>query len=839
MNRHIRSVAVLGSGVMGSRIAAHFAGIGVNVLLLDIVPKEPNDAERAKGLDIKSKAVRNRIVNEALAATLKSKPSAVFTADVPRRITTGNFEDDMPLIAGCDWIIEVVVENLKIKQRVFEQVEKFRRPGTLVTTNTSGIPIHFMTEGRSNDFKAHFCGTHFFNPPRYLRLLEIIPAPETKPEVIDFLMNYGDRFLGKTTVLAKDTPAFIANRVGVFGFMAVFKVMQELGLNVDEVDTLSGSIMGRPKSATFRTADVVGLDTLVHVARNLYEAVPNDEAREIFRLPAFLEKMVEAKMLGDKTGGGFYKKIRDEKDLRGLQRADEKAPFTKSPEEHGDETKTAPVGQAKQETLPKKGDILTLNLETLEYGPKQKSKFASLEAVKPIEDLRQRIRALYAAKDKAGDFYRRFHHLLFAYVSHRIPEISNELYRIDEALKAGFGWEIGAFETWDTLGISDVINRMREEGLSIAPWVDDMTAAGHATFYKTENGQRYYYDIPAKDYRPIPSAQKFILLEHYAEKIVWKNSACRLVDIGDDVVALSWSTKMNSIGGEVLEGVMKSVAIAEEQFKGLVIANDSDKFSAGANVGIIFMFAAEQEYDELDFAVRQFQNTTMRLRYSSVPVVVAPHGLTLGGGCEMCLHADAVQAAAETYIGLVELGVGLIPGGGGTKEMALRAADRNIKEDIELNYLQQLFINIGTAKVSTSAHEAFELSILRKGTDGISMNPDRRVSEAKRRVLSLYDPGYTQPAQRTDIKVQGRTGLGPILTGVHAMWRGGYISDYDKFIAEKLAYVMCGGDLSQPTLVSEQYLLDLEREVFLSLCGQRKTLERMQSILQTGKPLRN
>ncbi len=840
---------------MGSRIAAHFAGIGVKVLLLDIVPKEPNDAEKAKGLTIESKAVRNHIVNDALAATLKSKPSAVFTPDVATRISAGNFDDDMPRIAEVDWIIEVVIENLKIKQSIYDRVEQYRKPGTLVTSNTSGIPIHFMAEGRSDDFRAHFCGTHFFNPPRYLRLLEIIPAPETKPEVVDFLMDYGDRFLGKTTVLAKDTPAFIANRVGVFGFMAVFKAMQELGLNVDEVDTLTGTVMGRPKSATFRTGDVVGLDTLVNVARNLYEAIPNDEAREIFKLPPFLEKMVEAKMLGDKTGGGFYRKVRDEQPKGGPQKADTptmgkdtaaavndgKATFTKSPEEHGDETKVDPIGGKKGEatSAPKKGDILTLNLETLEYGPKQKSKFATLETAKPIEDLPQRIRALYAGKDKAGDFYRRFHHLLFAYVSHRIPEISNELYRIDEALKAGFGWEIGAFETWDSLGITKVLASMKAEGLAVAPWVDEMIAEGHSTFYKTENGQRYYYDIPAKDYRPIPSAQKFILLENYGEKVIWKNSACKLVDIGDDVVALSWNTKMNSIGGEVLEGVMKSIAIAEEKYKGLVIANGSDKFSAGANVGLIFMFAAEQEYDELDFAVRQFQQTTMRLRYSSVPVVVAPHGMTLGGGCEMCLHADAVQASAETYIGLVELGVGLIPGGGGTKELTLRASDRNIKEDIELNYLQQLFIDIGTAKVATSAHEAYDLGIFRKGIDSISMNPDRRVSDAKRKVLGLYDAGYTKPIQRTDVKVQGKTGLGPILTGTHAMWRGGYISDYDKFIAEKLAYVMCGGDLSQPTMVSEQYLLDLEREAFLSLAGQRKTLERLQSILTTGKPLRN
>ncbi len=795
---------------MGSRIAALFAGIGVQVLLLDIVPKEPNAAEKAKGLSIDSKPVRNRIVNDALASTLKSKPAALFHPADARHIRTGNFTDDLPRIAGVDWIIEVVIENLKIKQSVFEQVEQFRKPGTLITSNTSGIPIHLMSEGRSEDFKAHFCGTHFFNPPRYLHLLEVIPAPNTQPEVVDFLLDYGDRFLGKTTVRAKDTPAFIANRVGVFGFMAVFKAMQELGLSVDEIDALSGPVMGRPKSATFRTADVVGLDTLVHVASNLYDAVPNDETREIFKLPPFLEKMLEAKLLGDKTGGGFFRKIRNEKDI---------------PQIAG--------------TTLRKGDILTLNLSTLEYAPRVKPRFATLEAAKPIDDLSQRLRSLYAGKDKAGDFYRLFHHLLFAYVSHRIPEISDELYRIDEALRAGFGWEIGAFESWDILGVQKLLDAMKAAGMEAAPWVSEMLRNGNTTFYKTEQGHRLYYDIPSKSYKPIPAAQKFILLENFKEQTVWKNSACRLADIGDGVVALSWNTKMNSIGGEVLEGVMKSVALAEEQFRGLVIANGSDKFSAGANVGLIFMFATEQEYDELDFAIRQFQGATMRLRYSSIPVVVAPHGLTLGGGCEMCLHADAVQAAAETYIGLVEVGVGLIPGGGGTKELALRASDRNIKEDIELNYLQQLFINVGTAKVATSAREAFDMSILRKGTDSISMNQERRVSDAKRKVLALADAGYTQPFPRTDIKVQGRAGLGPLLIGIHGMWRGNYISDYDKLIAEKLAHVMCGGDLSQPSLVNEQYLLDLEREAFLSLCGQRKTLERLQSILTTGKPLRN
>ncbi len=800
MNRSIRKVAVLGSGVMGSRIACHFAGIGVQVLLLDIVPRALTDAETAKGLTLNSKQVRNRIVNDALQATLKGKPSAVYTSKVSSLITIGNIDDDLPKIASYDWIIEVVIERLDIKQQIFTKVEQYRKPGTLVTTNTSGIPIHLMSEGRSDDFQANFCGTHFFNPPRYLRLLEIIPGPKTNPAVLDFLMDYGERFLGKTTVLCKDTPAFIANRVGVFGFMAVFKAMQAYGLNVDEVDSLTGPVLGRPKSATFRTGDVVGLDTLVHVAKDLPANAPNDEAVEIFKMPAFLDKMIENKWLGDKTGQGFYKKAKGDKG---------------------------------------KSEILTLNLETMEYGAKVKSKFVTLDAAKPIDGLPERLKTLYFGTDKAGDFYKMFHHLLFAYVSHRIPEIADELYKIDDGLKAGFGWEIGAFESWDALGVKKTADRMKAAGYEVAPWVAEMLAKGCTTFYKTDKGVRKYYDIRTGAYQPIPGMGSFIILEHLDEKVVWKNSACKLYDIGDDVVALRWNTKMNSIGGEVLEGVNKSVAIAEEKYKGLVIANNGPNFSAGANVGLIFMFAAEQEYDELDMAVRAFQNTTMRMRYSGIPVVVAPHGLTLGGGCEMCLHADAVQAAAESYIGLVEVGVGLIPGGGGTKEMTLRASDRNIKEDIETNYLQQLFINVGTAKVSTSAHEAFENSILRPGFDGISINPDRRIGEAKRKILSLWEHGYTQPAPRTDIKVQGRGGLGGLLSGIHGMWRGQYISDYDKLIAEKLAWVMCGGDLSQPTLVTEQYLLDLEREAFLSLCGQRKTLERLQSILTTGKPLRN
>ncbi|HEU5052497.1 MAG TPA: 3-hydroxyacyl-CoA dehydrogenase/enoyl-CoA hydratase family protein [Hanamia sp.] len=798
--RKINKVAVLGSGVMGSRIACLFAGIGVKVLLLDIAPKELTEGEMKKNLSLADAVVKNRIVNEALASAVKSSPSPVYQKEDIRNITTGNFNDNMKDIAGCDWIIEVVVERLEIKKLVFDQVEKFRKPGTIVSSNTSGIPIHLMAEGRSDDFKKHFCGTHFFNPPRYLRLLEIIPTRFTDKEVVDFLMYYGDLFLGKTAVLCKDTPAFIANRIGVFSILSIFHIMEKLGLSIDEVDALTGPVIGRPKSATFRTADVVGIDTLVKVAVGLKENCPNDEAKKIFQIPEWLQKVVNNKWLGDKTGQGFFKKIK------------------------------STDGQK---------EILVLDLKTLEYKPRQKPKFATLETAKPIDDLKKRIKALNEGKDKAGEFYRQFHYRLFAYISHRIPEISDELYRIDDAMKAGFGWEIGAFETWDVLGVKETVDAMQKAGFKVANWVHEFLDQGNTSFYKLQNGKRLCYDVSSKKYLPLPGGNAFIILSDLTEKTVWKNSACNLVDLDNDVVALSWNTKMGSIGSEVLEALNKSVAIAEEKFKGLVIANEAAQFSAGANVGMIFMLAAEQEYEELDMAVRLFQNTTMRMRYSSIPVVVAPHGLTLGGGCEISLHADKVQAAAETYIGLVELGVGLIPGGGGTKEFALRASDAVQHNEPATIPLQNRFFTIGTAKVSTSAFEAFDMGILRKGTDAVSMNLGRRISEAKESVIQLYDNGYTQPVQRTDIKVLGREGLGMLYAGINGMFRGNYITEYDVFLAKKLAYVMCGGDLSEATLVNEQYLLDLEREAFLSLCGQKKTLERLHSVLKSGKPVRN
>jgi len=791
MKRSIKKVAVLGSGVMGSRIACHFAGIGVPVLLLDMVPANATESNKS--------SERNKLVNDALQAAIKSNPSPVYTKSVINSITTGNFDDNLSEISSCDWIIEVVVERLDIKQLIYEKVEQHRKPGTLITSNTSGIPIHLMAEGRSDDFKQHFCGTHFFNPPRYLRLLEIIPTQYTQQEVIDFLMHYGDLHLGKTTVLCKDTPAFIANRIGVYSIMSIFHIMEQQKLTIDEIDALTGPIIGRPKSATFRTADVVGIDTLVKVAKGVADNCANDEAREIFNIPDWLNTITTNNWLGDKTGQGFFKK-----------------------------NKTA-TGK----------EILTLNLSTMEYGARVKPKFASIETAKPIENLKQRIKMLATATDKAGEFYRAFHNRLFSYISFRIPEISDELYRLDDAMMAGFGWEIGAFETWDTLGVANVVASMKTAGVAIAPWVDEMLANGANSFYKVENGKRMYWDIANKIYKIIPGGESFLILNNHSDKIIWKNSACKMYDIGDGVAGFEWSTKMNSIGGEVLEGLNKAINIAEEKFKGLVIANEGANFSAGANVGMIFMLAIEQEYDELDMAIRMFQNSMMRLRYSSIPVVTAPHGLTLGGGCEMNLHADKICAAAETYIGLVELGVGLIPGGGGTKEFVLRASDELHEDEPETNTLKKRFFSIATAKVATSAQEAYEVGILRPGHDHVVMNIGRRISEAKKSVIDLYEEGYTTPVQRKDIKVLGRAGLGAMLAGINGMWRGGYATEHDALVAKKLAYVMCGGDLSEQSLVSEQYLLDLEREAFLSLCGEKKTLERIQSVLKSGRPIRN
>ncbi|UOQ75775.1 3-hydroxyacyl-CoA dehydrogenase NAD-binding domain-containing protein [Hymenobacter sp. 5516J-16] len=802
MNRTIKKVAVLGSGVMGSRIACHFANIGVQVLLLDIAPKELLPAEEAKGLKLDNPAVKNRIVNSSLQAAVAANPSPLYRKADASRIKTGNFDDNLKDIAGCDWTIEVVVERLDIKKSLFERVEQYRKPGTLITSNTSGIPIHMMTEGRSDDFKKYFCGTHFFNPPRYLKLLEIIPSPDTDQAVVDFLMHYGDLYLGKTTVLAKDTPAFIANRVGVFAIMDVVQVMSQLGLTVEEVDKLTGPVIGHAKSATFRTSDVVGLDTMINVANGLAQNLPNDEAKAVFQLPDFIKKMAENKWLGDKTGQGFYKKVKGEGG---------------------------------------KSEIQALDLNTLEYKPGAKVKFATLETTKPIEKLADRFKMLVAGNDKAADFYRKTFAGLFAYVSNRIPEITDSLYKIDDALRAGFGWEMGPFETWDALGVQKGLELAQAEGKTVAPWVQEMLAAGNTSFYKVnEQGVKQFYDIESKSYQAIPGVENFIILDNLRAtgKVVWKNAGASVLDLGDGILNVEFHSKMNALGSDVIQGLLKGVELAEKDFRGLVVGNDAPNFSAGANLGLVYMFALDQEYDELNLMIAQFQQAMMRMRYSSIPVVGAPHGLALGGGCELNLHCDRVVAAAETYMGLVEFGVGLIPGGGGTKEMTLRTALKYEEGEPEYNLLRNTFMTISTAKVSTSAAEAFDLGFLRRG-DEVVVNSNRVIAQAKAAAIELAEDGYTQPVQKTNIKVQGKGALGMFLTGVHAMKEGRYISDHDVKIANKLAYIMCGGDLSSPTEVSEQYLLDLEREAFLSLTGERKTLERIQSILTTGKPLRN
>ena len=801
MKRRINKVAVIGSGIMGSGIACHFANIGVEVLLLDIVPRELNDKEKKKGLSLEDKVVRNRIVNDSLTASLKSKPSPIYHIDFAKRITTGNLEDDIAKVSEADWIIEVVVERLDIKKQVFENLEKYRKKGTLITSNTSGIPIQHMNEGRSEDFQKHFCGTHFFNPPRYLRLFEIIPGPNTSAEVLDFLNNYGEKFLGKKSVVAKDTPAFIGNRVGIFSIMSLFHMVNEMGLSIEEVDKLTGPVIGRPNSATFRTVDVVGLDTLVHVANGLHSGVPQDEAHDLFALPNFINSMMENKWLGSKTGQGFYKK---EKKADGSS------------------------------------EILSLDLNSLEYRAKKKASFGTLELTKSIDNVIDRFKVLVGGKDKAGEFYRKNFAALFAYVSNRIPEITDELYKIDDAMKAGFGWEHGPFQIWDAVGVKKGIEIMKAEGKEPAAWVNEMLDKGIESFYEVREGNTYYYDIPKKEYVKVPGQDAFIILDNIRESHqVFKNTGVVVEDLGDGILNVEFRSKMNSIGGDVLDGLNKALDIAEKDYQGLVVANDGKNFSVGANIGMIFMMAVEQEYDELNMAIKYFQDTMMRMRYSSIPTIAAPHAMTLGGGCELSLHADSVVAAAETYIGLVEFGVGVIPGGGGSKEMTLRAADTYKKDDVELNRLREHFLTIGMAKVSTSAYEAFDTNILQKGKDIVVVNPDRQLAIAKKQALLLAENGYTKPIERTDIKVLGRQALGAFYVGTDQMNAGKYISDHDKKIANKLAYVMAGGDLSEASYVSEQYLLDLEREAFLSLTGERKTLERLQHMLQKGKPLRN
>ncbi len=800
MNRKIKKVAVLGSGVMGSGIACHFANIGAEVLLIDIVPRELNDKEKSMGLTLESKAVRNRIVNDSLAAALKSKPSPIYKQEFAKRIKTGNFDDDLHLIKDYDWVIEVVIERLDIKKSVFEKVDKHRKKCSLITSNTSGISVEAMIEGRSEDFQKHFCGTHFFNPPRYLQLFEIIPTSKTSDEVLAFLSDYAARFLGKTPVLAKDTPAFIANRIGTFSIMELFNNVKKYDLTIPEIDKLTGPVIGRAKSATFRTADIVGLDTLVHVANNIKETT-NDEANDLFAIPDYLQKMLDNKWLGSKTKQGFFKKVVE----------DDKKKF------------------------------LSINFDTLEYEEAPRPKFGVFEKTKAIDSVKERMPILFKDKGKVGDFYRSSFYSLFQFSSNRIPEISDDIYKVDDALNAGFGWKLGPFQTWDAVGVEDTVKAMEEAGKKPAQWVYDMLDAGIKSFYKLENGFKYYYDIPSKSYMVIPGQEDRISLEVLKQSnVLWENNDLTIIDLGDGVINAEIHTKMNTIGAGVLEGLNKAVDMAEADYKALVISNEGDHFSAGANVGMIYMLAIEQEWEELDLAVQWFQKTTMRMRYSSIPVIAAPHGMALGGGCELCMHSDKVVAHAETYMGLVEFGVGLIPGGGGTKEFALRLSDELNEGDIRTNAFLNRYLSIGQAKVSTSAYEAFDLGYLRKGVDEVIVSRSHHLAYAKNVALQMAEKGYTQPAPRNDIKILGKEVLGMVYVGADGFTTANYMSEHDKIIAEKLGEVMAGGDISQAlTEVSEQYLLNLERKAFMELCSTRKTLERIQSLITKGKILRN
>jgi len=796
----IKKIAVLGSGIMGSRIACHLINVGFEVVLLDITPKELNKTELKNNKKLNDLEVRNRIVNESLSNAVHSKPSPLFKKEKHTKIITGNFEDDIKLVSTVDWIIEVVVENLKIKNEIYDLIEKHRRKDTIITTNTSGIPINHISKGRSKNFKEMFFGTHFFNPPRYLRLLEIIPGIETKKYIIDYFLKFGSLVLGKETVLCKDTPAFIANRLGIYSLMSTIHSVEKLFLGVSEVDSLTGTIIGRQKSATFRTMDVVGLDTAVNVSNNLLKDLDNDESKETFKLPALVKNLYDKKLWGDKTKKGFYKK---EINKDGKKR------------------------------------FMEINFETLSYQQPEKIIDPSIKEAKKIDGLKERLKYLFNMKGKYGDFYRSTFCDSFRYCSLRIPEVSDDIYKIDDAICSGFGWKFGPFQTWDILGVKETVSIMESLDLKPANWVYAMLKEDFNSFYRYKNNIKEYYDIHLKKYCEIPGSSDLIILDGFKENnVVWENEGTTLYDIGDGILNLEFHTKMNTMGKEVLDGINESISICEKSFEGLVIGNEADYFSAGANLGELFMMAGNRDFNKIDKGVSYFQNTTMRARYSSVPVVVATSGLTLGGGCELSLHADAIQAHNETYIGLVELGAGLVPAGGGTKEAVLRLSESYKKGDPEFNALMTWFMNIASAKVSTSAEEGIDLGFIQV-SDATTSNRKLLLKDAKEKALSLASSGYVQPSPNENIKVHGRSAIAMFNAGIETMKQGGYITEYDQVIAKKLAYIMCGGDLTQETFVSEQYLLDLEREAMISLCGEQKTIERMHSILFKRKPLRN
>ncbi|HXQ70134.1 MAG TPA: 3-hydroxyacyl-CoA dehydrogenase NAD-binding domain-containing protein [Pyrinomonadaceae bacterium] len=802
--RRIEKAAVLGAGTMGAQIAAHLANAGVPTLLLDIAPRELTPEEQKKGLTLESSQVRNRIARNGLEAAKNGKPAAFFTPDNAALVSVGNFDDDLAKLKDRDLIIEAVVENLDIKRSLYERVEQHRKPGSIVASNTSGIPINLLAEGRSDDFKQHFVGVHFFNPPRYLHLVELIRTEWTKPEVSCFLYGFLDERLGKGVVPAKDRPNFIANRIGTFGALYTIKTMLEDGYSIEEVDKMTGPTVGRPKSATFRTFDLVGLDVFTHVIKNLYENLPEDEERDMFVVPEVLAQMVQRGLLGNKTKGGFYRKQKGEGDKR---------------------------------------EIWTLDTATLDYRPSEKVKLPALDMAKNIEDLPERIKGLVWSKDRTGAFLWKTITKTLAYAAKRIPEIADNVVEVDRAMRWGFGWELGPFEVWDAIGVEKSVARMKEEGIGVPSNVEEMLAAGATSFYKKEDGQQSYFDFKQGKYVPLADSPGVLILKSIKDRtgVIKKNAGASLVDIGDGVACLEFHSKMNAIGGDTLQMLKFALAEVDKNFVGLVVGNQGANFCVGANIMLMLMEAQEENWEELDMMARVFQQSTMSLRYSPKPVVVAPFQMVFGGGCEMVLHADRVRAGAETYIGLVEVGVGIIPGGGGTKELLLRTLDlipKGTSDADPFPFVKRAFETIALAKVATSAEEARALGFL-SADDTISMNADRLIADAKKEVLALVASGYVMPQQRTDILALGEPALATLKLGIHQMKRAGYISDHDAEIGTQLARILTGGDLNHPTLVSEQYLLDLEREAFLKLVGTRKTQERIAHMLKTGKPLRN
>lgn len=799
MNKKIKKVAVLGSGVMGSGIACHLANAGMEVLMLDIVPFDLKEDEK------NNPAARNRIVNDSLKHAIKSKPSPLYKKDYAKRITTGNFDDDLHKIKEYEWIIEVIIENPKIKKELFEKVEKYRTKGTPVTTNTSGIPIWMLAEGRSEDFKKYFMGTHFFNPPRYLPLLELIPGKDTLPGVLDFFIEFGDKYLGKQPVLCKDTPGFIANRIGLFSMAKLMDLTLKYNFTIEEVDGLTGPIIGRPKTGTYRLMDLVGIDVADKVLKGLIQNAPDDEYLKSWQnreTPGFMKYLLENKFLGNKTRQGFYKRTK-EKDNKG------------------------------------KSVILSFDIYKNEYRTKIRPSFELIKENKKIDNLKNKILNIFENDKPEANFLKEYFLGLFSYVSNRIPEISDNIYSIDDGMKAGYAWDAGPFEYWDMIGVEKGVKEAEKMGYEIAEWVKEMLNSGKKSFYSIKNHKKYYYDIFNKEYEKIPGIEDFIILDMFRDKKpVYKNSEAIIHDIGDGVLNIEFVSKSNVIGEGTGLAMQKAVELAEEEgWKGIVIGNNAKQFSVGANLMMIAMLAFQKDFKKLNEITNDFQQVNMRLRYSKIPVVVATQGYVFGGGVELSMHADSVMASAESYIGLVEVGVGLLPGGGGTKEFAVRLSESMYPGDVVIPKLIERFKTIATAQVATSADEAFDLNYLDHKRDFKVMNTMRAIAEAKKRVLQLSDT-YVMPDKK-QVKVLGRTGLATLLAAINEFKLGGYITEYESHIAKKIAYVISGGDLTGEHIVSEQYLLDIEREAFLSLLGEQKTMERIQYMLENNKPLRN